>query len=115
MKKLIANLIVGVFGLYLAMVLVPGFSIAAEDKTKILILAGLSFGAINFLLRPVVNLITLPLRILTFGLFGLIINMGLVRLVDIIFPELAIIGILPLLWTGLIVWLLNILISKAFK
>ncbi len=115
MKKLVSNLIVGALGLYLASVLVPGVLIEPENKIKIIILAGLVLGVINFLLRPIVNLITLPFRILTFGLFGLIINMGLVWLVDFIFPELTVSGLSPLFWTGLIIWILNLLISRTIK
>lgn len=43
-------------------------------KTLTLILVALLFGLVNFLVKPVVKLLTLPLFILTLGLITLVIN-----------------------------------------
>jgi putative membrane protein len=108
MKRLILQIIAGILGLWLAIRFIPNVEFA--DSWQILILAGLILGLINFFIKPVVKIITLPLRILTFGLFGLVINMGIVWIVTIIFPELKISGILPLFLTSIIIWALNIII-----
>ncbi|MBZ1345355.1 MAG: phage holin family protein, partial [Candidatus Nealsonbacteria bacterium] len=77
-----------------------------------LLLAGLVLGLINFFIKPILKLITLPLRILTLGLFGLIINMAIIWMIDVLFPELIIQGIIPLFWTTLIVWTINFLLGN---
>jgi len=117
MKRLLAHIAVGILALYLASLFIPGVDIESKfgSSLKILILAGVFLGLINYFLKPIVNLITLPLRVLTFGLFGLIVNMLMVWLVDIAFPELIILGFFPLFWTGLLVWILSTFIVKRFE
>lgn len=102
MMGLLWNLIGGTLTIWLAVKFVPGVDFTGE--MKYLILAGCFLGLINFFIKPILKIITLPLRILTFGLIGLVINMLIIWAVDIFFPELNIQGIVPLFWTSLIVW-----------
>ncbi len=114
MTKFIAYIVVGFLGFYLATLLVPGVKVTGdfEESIKILFFAGLVFGVVNYFLKPIINLITLPLRVLTFGLFGLIVNMLMVWIVDIVFSELIIAGFWPLFWTSLLIWFLSALASQ---
>lgn len=43
-------------------------------KTLTLILVALVFGVVNFVVKPIVKLFSLPLLVLTLGLFTLVIN-----------------------------------------
>jgi putative membrane protein len=45
------------------------------------------FGIVNVLIRPIVSLLTLPLTILTFGLFSIVVN-GLMLLITAAFTDL---------------------------
>lgn len=114
MKRLLGNIIVGFLAIYLAILLVPGVEAQGsfEEQIKILFFAGAFLGLVNFFIKPIVNLITFPLRLLTFGLFSLVVNMGMVWIVDIFFPKLTIEGLGALFWTGFIVWLLSLFIRK---
>lgn len=105
MEKLIFQIIGGILSFWLAVKFVPGVEFTGE--IKYLIMAGAFLGLINFFIKPIINIITLPLKVLTLGLFGLIVNMGIIWFVDIIFPELIIPGLVPLFWTTLIVWLVG--------
>ena len=111
MNRLILQVIAGIASLWLATKFVPG--VEFQGEIKYLILAGLGLGLINFFLKPLLKLITLPLKILTFGLFGLVINMGIVWLVaDVLFPQnLEIHGLVPLFWTTIIVWLVSLFLG----
>jgi len=108
LQKLFFQIIYGILGIWLAAQFVPGVEFLGSWKT--LIFSGILFGLINLFIKPILKLITLPLRILTFGLVSLIINMGMIWLVDIFFPELIIPGIISLFWTTLIIWGLGILL-----
>lgn len=110
MQKLLLTIVSGILGIWLANQFVEGVEFHGEWKTLLLI--GLIFGLINFFVKPILKFITLPIRFLTLGLFGLLINVGMVWAIDIIFPELIIQGIIPLLWTTLIVWGLVVLSDK---
>ncbi len=110
MWSLFLQMVAGILGIFLAQRYVPGVEFIGPWQT--LVLAGVILGLINFFIKPILKIITLPLRILTFGLFSLIINMLMVWLVDIIFPELIIPGIIPLFWTSLIVWGISFILIK---
>lgn len=105
MTKLIFQMIAGVASFWLAIKYVPGVEFTGE--MKYLIAAGCILGAINYFLKPMLRALTLPLRIITFGIFSWIINMAIVWAVDILFPELIIPGLIPLFWTTLLVWVVS--------
>lgn len=113
MKKLIFQIIAAILGLFLASRFVPGVEFLGPGQT--LILAGVILGLINFFIKPILKFLTLPLRILTLGLFTLILNMILVWIVDILFPQLIILGIIPLFWTTLIIIGLNLIFGLYKK
>ncbi len=112
MRNLFLKITSGIFGLWLASQFIPG--VAFTGSWKILLFAGFILGLINFFIKPILKLITLPLRILTLGLFSLIINMAMIWLVDIFFIELIITGLVPLFWTSLIVWGLSTILPLFF-
>jgi len=115
MRHLFFSIVSSILGLLLAQLFVPGvsltiipgriiFSIPIIALWQILILTGGILGLLNFFLKPLLKLITLPLRIITLGLFSFVINMFLVWLVDIFFPELEIKGLAAIFWTALIIF-----------
>lgn len=120
MRRLFCQILVAIFGLFLAtqfvvgvsLKVIPGksiyFGIEFTQDWQILIFVGMILGLINFFLKPILNLITLPLKILSLGFFSLILNMFIVWIVDAIFPEFQISGIVPLFWTTMILWILNV-------
>jgi putative membrane protein len=105
LDRLILQILAGILALWLAVKFVPG--VEFEGKIQILLFAGLVLGLINYFIKPILKFITLPLRILTLGLFTLVINMFLIWLVDLFFKELKILGILPLFLTTIIVLILG--------
>jgi len=108
-KRLISQILAGILGLYLAIRFIPDVEFIDPWRWEILIFAGIVLGLINFFIKPVLKIITLPLRIFTFGLFSLIINMGMVWIVARIFSQLKISTILSLFLTSVIVWGLNLI------
>lgn len=113
MGLLISQILLAIFGLWLATVCVPG--VEFQGSIPLFLLAGAILGILNFFIKPLLKRITLPLRIITFGLFGFIINMLMVWIVDILFPELIIPGIISLFWTTLIIWASSYIISRLFS
>ena len=91
-------------GLWLASMYVKGFSI---DSTQTLILAGVLLGVVNSIVRPLAVILTLPMTILTLGLFLLVINAGMVMLVAWILPGMHVAGFWPAFWTAILVSLVG--------
>jgi len=110
MWTLFLQIVAGILGIFLAERFVPG--VAFTGDWKALAIAGGILGLLNFFIKPILKLITLPLKILTLGLFGLVINMLIIWVVDIIFPELVIPGIISLFLVSLIVWALSFVLTK---
>ena len=93
----------GVFaalGLYIATFFVAGLKF---DKPGTLIIAGLVLALVNALLRPVLVILTLPITIVTLGLFLLVINAAMVALVARLLPGMQLATFWSALGTALIV------------
>ena len=114
MRKLLYCIIVGFLGFYLATILIPGVSVEGDfaNTIKVLFFAGIVLGLVNFFIKPLLKIITIPLRVITFGLFGLVINTAIIWFIDILFPELIITGLLGLFYTGLLIWFLSLFVPK---
>ena len=90
-------------GLWVATRLVSGIRI--DDPTT-LVLAGLLLGVVNAIVRPIAILLTLPLTILSLGLFLLVINTAMVGLVAAMLPGFHIPGgFWSAFGTAFIVWI----------
>jgi len=64
-------------------------------------------GIANTVIKPVLTLITLPLIIVTLGLFLLVINIAMLALAEWIAPNFSIDGFWTYVGTVVIVWLVN--------
>jgi putative membrane protein len=91
-------------GLWLATAWVQGVSI---DKPSTLILAGILLGVVNSIIRPIAILLTLPMTILTLGLFLLVINAGMVALVAWMLPGMHVTSFGAAFWTSILVSLVS--------
>jgi putative membrane protein len=69
--------VLSMVGLWIATRWVSGISI---DDPQTLVLAGIVLGVVNAIVRPIALLLTLPLTILTLGLFLLVVNAGMLGL-----------------------------------
>lgn len=82
-------------GLYVASRLLSGISYA---KTESLIAAGLILALVNAFIKPVVTLLTLPLTIVTLGLFLFVINGLMLMLVGALLKGFNVNG----LWSAIL-------------
>lgn len=78
MTGFLVRLLIGAFGLWVASRLVPGVQI---EGGATLLLAALLLGLVNAVVRPLIVLLTLPITVLSLGLFLLVINAGMLGLV----------------------------------
>ena len=91
-------------GLWLATRWVSGVYI---DSPSTLVLAGLLLGIVNSVVRPIAIVLTLPMTILTLGLFLLVINAAMVGLVAWILPGMHLAGFWPAFWAAVLVSLVS--------
>ncbi len=76
-------------------------------------------GVINAVIRPVVLILTLPINLLTLGLFTLIINAAMLQLVSMVVPGFIIDSFSAAFFGALIIslvsWMLNIFVGGDGK
>ena len=115
--RLISRLIFSFFSNLIALILagqlIAGFEISA-DFVNLLIAAGV-FTIINLYIRPLVKFFLSPLVILTLGLFSLVINAGMLYLLDILSENVTIAGIEALAYGTLLITIVNILLNFSAK
>ncbi len=75
--KQLARLVVNAIALWITVAVVPDLEWADEKNLVNIVLLALIFGVINTYLKPFLKLLSLPLRLVTFGLFGLVLNTAL--------------------------------------
>lgn len=90
MKRLIHSLVFNIFGLYLAVSLVPGVSYSGGFKT--LFLAGFCLALFNLFIKPLINLLLLPINLLTLGMFRWVVNVIILYLLTLAVPQFSIQG-----------------------
>jgi putative membrane protein len=77
-------------------------------------IAALVLGLVNGVVRPLMVLLTLPLTLLTFGLFLLVINALMLQLSAAMVPGVRVSGFGPALFGSLLLTILNLLVSIVF-
>lgn len=90
MKKLIRYYLVETLSLYIVTQAVSG--IVLEKGIETLFIAGLGLTAASLLVRPIVNLLLLPLNLVTFGLFRWISLAIAIYLVTLVIPGFKVAG-----------------------
>lgn len=69
--RLMLRWVLNAFALFMVMKMLPGIQI---DQFRDLLVGALVLGLLNAFLRPLVLLLTLPVNLLTLGLFTLVVN-----------------------------------------
>ena len=91
---------ISALGLWVASQLLQGLHFAAPTD---LLLAAVLLGIVNAFVRPLAFILTLPLTIVTLGLFLLVLNAGMVALVAWLVPGFSISGFWTAVGTAIIV------------
>jgi putative membrane protein len=105
MMGFLLRAVITAIGLWLASVWVPAVHF---DNTTTLIWAALLLGFVNAIIRPIAFILTLPITILTLGLFLLVLNAAMVWLVARILPGFHAPWFMPAFLTSIIVWLVSL-------
>ncbi len=104
MQAFLIRLLINALGLWLASAIVPGILIQGVGT---LILAALLIGVVNALVKPVAFILTLPITIVTLGIFLLVLNAAMFALVAWMLPGFSVSGF----WAALFGWLIVSIVS----
>lgn len=103
---LLLRFIINAIAFYCIATYVPGFHIASWTTALV---AALIFGIINAIIRPILFLITLPLTVVTLGLFIIILNALMFWLAVVWTPGLTANGFGPILIGAIIMMIVAFL------
>jgi putative membrane protein len=108
MRGFLIRAAVVALGLWLASQIVPSVEIRSVGS---LIAAALLLGVVNAIVRPILVILTLPITLLTLGLFLLVINGLMIELVSHFLTGFVVVGLWPAILSAIVVsvtsWLMS--------
>ena len=114
MKGFFFRLIITALGLWAAAAIVPGITIAGWRS---LLVAALVLGIVNAIVRPIILFLTLPITVLTLGLFLLVVNGTSLLIVGWLVQGFAVAGLgaatLGAIVVGLTSWFASTFVSGS--
>lgn len=113
LSRIIFYFLVNLIALMAASQFVPGFSMNSNIE-GLLILTGI-FTIINLLIKPILKLVFSPFIFLSLGLFSLVINAIILKLLDIWSINVTISGIQALAYSTLLITAVNLLLTFIAK
>ena len=101
--KIFLHWLISAAAIGIAAYIVPGVTITLISA----LIAAVVLGALNLFIRPILVVLTLPINILTLGLFSLVINACLVLLATSVVPGFAVAGFGTALLFALVLAIVN--------
>jgi len=112
MIGIIINFIGSALALFITTQVVSGFDISNLTS---LIIATIVMGFINAIIKPALKLVSLPITIITLGLFSIVINAVCLLLATLVVPGFAIQGIIPALIGAIVLSIVSTVIGMFTK
>ncbi|MFA6017889.1 MAG: phage holin family protein [Patescibacteria group bacterium] len=109
--KLLLRWLVNAVTLLAATQIISGFHVSSFYSALV---AALILGLLNAIIRPILIVLTLPVNIVTLGLFTFVINGGIVWFMTTFVKGVSVDGFLPALAVGILIWAVSTLMSWFF-
>ncbi|EFH11166.1 phage holin family protein [Pseudoroseomonas cervicalis] len=106
----LARTAITAFAFWCAAMLVGGISFSGPFN---LVIAAIVFGVVNALIRPVVMLLSLPLNVITLGLFTLVVNAAMLGLTALLMPGMRVASFGAAFLGALVVAIVSWIASRA--
>ena len=106
----LARTAITAFALWAATEIVTGIHVSGLFG---LIVAAIVFGLVNAFIRPIAVFLSLPLTIITFGLFLLVVNAAMLGLTALLHPGMQIDGFWPALFGAVIISVVSWIANRA--
>ena len=108
MEYFLVRWLINALAIFIVAHIVKGIEVSS---TPAVLVIALVLGIINAFLRPLVILVTLPINILTLGLFTLFINGALFFFISKIIKGFVITGFWPAFWGYILFSIISFLLS----
>ena len=108
MRGIVVRMLINAGGLWLSSALLPGVQITGYGT---LLLAALLYGLVNAVARPIVILLTLPITVISLGLFLFVVNAAMFGLVAAMLDGFTVAGFFSAVFGAIIVSIVSGLAS----
>ena len=109
---LLISLLLNTLALIITANIVPGFS---ADSFVSYLLAAIVLGVINTFIKPVLIFLTLPLTVITLGLFIFVVNAIVLRLTSLFVPGFSVEGWMPAILGAIVLSIASTILSMLVK
>ena len=106
---LIIRILISAVAVYVASLFIPGISVSGGAGTYLIVAVVL--GLLNAFVKPILTILTIPITVITLGLFLLVINVLMVYLADYLIPNFAVNGFIAALLFSIVVSVVTSLID----
>jgi putative membrane protein len=110
--SILINLIISSIAVFAAAYILPGVSV---DNFTAAMIAAIVIGVFNAFLKPILLILTLPITIVTLGLFALVINALLILLADQIVPGFSVEGFVWALILSVVLSVINFFLHNLSR
>lgn len=110
--NVVFHLVIRSLAIWVAANLVPGVTL--EGPMAALIVA-VVLGLLNMFVKPVLLVLTLPVNVMTLGLFTFVINTLLILLADRLVPGFAVASFWTAMWFGILLFVVNAFLNNVGK
>ena len=109
---LIFRWVINALALIIIANIVPGFGV---DGLYTALIAALVLGLANALIRPILFILTLPITIITLGLFTFVLNALMVWLASTVVKGFEVTGFVPALLAAILLWVVSLVTNWMIK
>lgn len=110
MTQLLIAIAINALSVYIGAWLFDSVSVASVGSA---VVVAVLLGLVNAFVRPILKIITIPITILTLGLFLLVLNGAMVLLVDYFVDGFFVNGWLAAIFFSIFLWLCNWALSAV--
>jgi uncharacterized membrane protein YvlD (DUF360 family) len=123
MKKILSQIVSAILGLWISTIFISGvvvkvypesnfFGYTITAQWQMFLILGIIFGLLNYFIKPLLRKLMLPLEIITGWILGILLSCGFLWFLDKIFDEFYVPWFLPIIYTTLIVYIINLILQK---
>lgn len=107
--KIIINFVANAISLFLISLLISGVELSSIGA---LLFLALILGLLNISIKPILKILSIPARILTFGLFSIVINTIVLKLAFMLVPGAGITGFVTTIWASILLSIVNSIVHS---
>lgn len=110
--RLLLRWLVSALTLMLVAYYIPGITVASFYTALV---AAIILGLVNALIRPLVVILTLPVNIVTLGLFTFVVNALMFWLASSVVKGFGVTGFMAAFWGALVMWLVSWIVNGLLE